>query len=52
MRKKTYFGEKTILWKKFSDFRRKNDVPVFESVIEVFLGVLDLTHFSLRDVKP
>jgi hypothetical protein len=28
MRKKTYFGEKTILWKKFSDFRRKNDVPV------------------------
>lgn len=42
------FGEKTILREKLSGVRRKHDVPVLESVVEVFVRVLDLTHlFSI-----
>jgi hypothetical protein len=39
------FREEAILREKFGDFRRKHHMPVLKSVIEILVGVLDLTHF-------
>jgi hypothetical protein len=40
--------KKTILGKEFGHFRRKNNVPVLIGIVEVFLGILDLTHLKIR----
>lgn len=43
------FREEAILGEQFGHFRSENNMPVLVSVIEILIGILDLTHRLARE---